>query len=272
MAKVNPDAWKLSTGLPDDFDADIVAATFKTNPKYAEKAGIDPNTPFLTLTFSGPGIETEDGTYEQTYSLGTGWESRNKGKEAVSVKNPDRKSFNNNSNAGKLVDRIVNLLGSGNNDEGRKAVAAFGFYMTQADFYVGLHGHFVRQEVTNPVGGGTTTLLLPTSVRKGKGGGKPAAAAAAAAAAPAPETDDDDSGGEESTGSSGDFGEQIQLLKAIAKGKNRRQVKSAVSAEFSQDATDTEQEFVNAIVSGDMLDKLIADGTLTLSADGKTFA
>lgn len=284
--RVTPDDWKLDSGLPDDFDGEISAAVFKPNATYAAKSNVDPNTPLLHLTFRGPDIEP----FEQAYSIGSGaaWEAKNGGKEVVSANNPSKHTFNASSNAGKLIERIVQLLGGGVDaksiEKGRLTVAGLGMFMTNADFYTKFKGHFVRQEISRQASadgsftGGTTTVLLPTAISIKGATGKPtkAKAESAAPAAPAPvavpDEDDEDTEVASMSPELEQFSEQIPWLKRTAGGLTRRQLKAAASNEFSDDLSDTEEAFMQMLMSGDLIEKLIANKVLVLNEDGRTFA
>ena len=68
--------------------------------------------------------------------------------------------FSTNSQAGMLVDRMVELVGNGDKSKGRDFFLKRG-QMTQAEFYNGLWFHWKRETMTT-VGGQELTLLMPT--------------------------------------------------------------------------------------------------------------
>lgn len=284
MPKKDMSEFEFSTGLPDDFDATIEQAYFKPNPQYAAKAGIDSDTPLLHLVFRGD-IDNEDGSLTQAYSIGTEWEPKKNGAEIVSVRNPGKHRFNANCNGAKFVERVLSIIGSGDVKKGIAKVSDAGYpYMTEADFYKGISGHFVREQITRQGGdgfaGGTSQVLLPTEITTIpglKGSSKKGAAAAdddeeepaprAKSKGKSKKTDSSSGSGDEGS----EFPEQIAWLKAASKGKTKRQLKAATSAEYSEDLDETEEKFVAEVVTGDLIDRLIEAGELEVGDDGKTF-
>ncbi|MFA5415523.1 MAG: hypothetical protein WC295_08515 [Methanoregula sp.] len=275
--KPNLKDFALSTGLVDDFDGTVVGVQFRPNPQYAAKANIDADTPLLHLTFEGPDIDTEDGKLTQAYSIGTGWEPKNKGAEVININKPDKHNFNVNSNAGALIKRMLAVAGGGDEQKGMEMIAERGIYMTKAEFYEGLSGHWSRETISRQGGGsgfsgGDSQVLLPSTLTVFPGIiGKKAAGKKAAPAAdegkPAVKPDED-KGGEEP----GEFKDQIAWLKRAAPGKTKRQLKAAVAGEYDKDLSAEEQSFVEKAINGDLIDTLVKNDVLKLGDDGKTFA
>jgi hypothetical protein len=277
-SKANIKDFALSTGLVDDFDGAVVGVQFRPNPQYAAKSSIDPNTPLLHLTFQGPDIDTEDGTLTQAYSIGTGWETKNKGSEVINTNRPDKRNFNINSNAGALIKRMLAIAGSGDEQKGMEMIAERGIYMTNAAFFEGLSGHWSRETISRQGGGsgftgGDSQVLLPSTLtvfpgiigKKAATAGKKAAPAADEKPAAKPA---EDKGDEEPT----EFKDQIAWLKRAAPGKTKRQLKAAVAGEYDKDLSDEESKFVEKAINGDLIDKLVEKDELKLGDDGKTFA
>jgi len=277
MAKATAGSFIPDSGLIDNFDGTIVAAIFKPNAEYAKKAAnMDPDTPLLHLTFEGPEIETEDGSLTQAYSIGGNWEAKGKGSEVVNVRNPDKSMFNSSSNTGVLVKRILSILGEGDEMKGANKLAERGTPMTKSEFYIGIKGHFSREAVTRPAGGaftgGTSQVLLPADITIMPGiiGEKKAKNKKAA---PTTDTDapkggkiaDDESDG----GGDGDdkFTDHIAWLTKAAPGNTRRKLKAAAAIQYGE-GDKTDDDFVESVMNGTMINDLIKSGDLEVNDDG----
>ncbi len=274
MAKATAGSFIPDSGLIDNFDATITAAIFKPNPEYAKKAAnMDPDTPLLHLTFEGPAIETEDGVLIQAYSIGGNWEAKGKGSEVTNVRNPDKLMFNSSSNTGIFVKKVLSILGEGDEMKGANKLADRGTPMTKAEFYIGIAGHFSREAVTRQAGGtftgGTTSVLLPADITAMPGiiGGKKVKGKKAAAEEDAPKggniaADDEGEGKSEDN-----FADHIAWLTKTAPGNTRRKLKAAAATEYG-DGDKTDDDFVESVVNGGMINDLIKSGVLEIDDDG----
>lgn len=128
------DSWKTTSGLLDDFDHEWREVWFGTDARFGEGKT-------LLLVARGPAfIEGEEVDEEHTlfYSCGDGWKEAKGGREAKH--SSGKTSFTDNSNIGKLIDRLVEL-----GPEIIKELKARGETF-QADTFEGLRFHMERKK------------------------------------------------------------------------------------------------------------------------------
>jgi hypothetical protein len=121
MSNEQWDEWGLSSGLPlADAEVEVVAVEFGFNNDIA--AG---------KTFANFTFRTEDGEeHEQSFSVGDGWESANKGAELTTETGKPRK-LSKRSNYGMLVESALEAMG------GPEAMAKLGPGFRFASTWVG---------------------------------------------------------------------------------------------------------------------------------------
>lgn len=160
----NASTWELGSGLPDDFDCEVVDAWFATDSRY--------NNGNTTLLFWK--IETDEDMAEEQkdggtrFSCGADWSSPDGG---LTVDHPSGKTkFGNQSAIGMLIARAIEL--------GAGQVLMDAGPAQQADVWVGTKWHMKRDsfEYTVPGADGkpekkTGERLLPSAFNgKGEGG------------------------------------------------------------------------------------------------------
>ncbi len=96
----NTDLFEVSTGLADDFDAMVVEARFAYDASYNQGQSM-----LCHVTLLSP--DPEVGEQKVMYSTGNGWTSPDGGKTIIHERN--RVTFNQTSNYGKLIKRLVEL-------------------------------------------------------------------------------------------------------------------------------------------------------------------
>lgn len=96
----NTDLFEVSTGLADDFDAMVVEARFACDAGYNQGQSM-----LCHVTLLSP--DPEVGEQKVMYSTGNGWTSPDGGKTIIHERN--RVTFNQTSNYGKLIKRLVEL-------------------------------------------------------------------------------------------------------------------------------------------------------------------
>ena len=144
MSKVGEDFELQSGGLFDDFDGKIESAHFgPPTGDYAKASGT--TEVGLYLAINNPEAENP---IEQFWSIGKGWSVQDDGKSVSNDTKPESHAFIKNSNGGKLVERMIKLLGGGDYDKGVEVVRKRDRYMTEAEFYPGYAFHFKREDVT----------------------------------------------------------------------------------------------------------------------------
>lgn len=97
------DSWKTTSGLLDDFDHEWAEVWFGTDARFGEGKT-------LLLVARGPAYvdgEVADEEHTLFYSCGDGWKEAKGGREAKHASG--KTSFTDNSNIGKLIDRLVEL-------------------------------------------------------------------------------------------------------------------------------------------------------------------
>ncbi len=96
----NTDLFELSTGLADDFDAMVVETRFACDAGYNQGQSM---LCHITLLSPDPDV----GEQKLMYSTGNGWTSPDGGKTIIHERN--KVTFNQTSNYGKLIKRLVEL-------------------------------------------------------------------------------------------------------------------------------------------------------------------
>lgn len=168
------DSWGTSSGLLDDYDHFWEEVWFGYNDNYQEGK-------VLLLHVKGPASQDGEVVDEELltmYSCGDGWQAADGGEKAV---HPSGKTmFSNNSNAGKLVDRIIEI--------GAVDILRDKGQPYEADAWRGLTVHIERQEFSykdRKTGEERTyEVALPTEVLDSEEDEKPKKRAPKKAAAP----------------------------------------------------------------------------------------
>ena len=139
------DDFQLDSGLASDFDGTIVEVVFQ-EPSSDYQRVSKSKDPVLTLLIESPDFERP---IEQGYSIGSAkqWDAVKDGHEVVSGRNPDSHTFNMNSRAGVLVERMLNLTGEGDREKGIDFFIKRDAWMTQSSFYKGLTFHWTREKM-----------------------------------------------------------------------------------------------------------------------------
>ena len=174
--------YTLDTALPNDIDFIIEKAYFGFHQRYQAGQAL-----LLVWEGSSPDADTET----IIWSVGKGWESHDSGKTAVNSKRKGKDRFTIESMAGKLVDRVVNVLKVDLPSRGP---------MNDASIWEGLGFHMKREVIDYSKPGrpgqiledrgGKTEHLMPISFL----GEKKAGGAATATVQLTPQTTQPDSG------------------------------------------------------------------------------
>jgi hypothetical protein len=108
MTQEKQSAWVLESGLIDDVDAWITNPHFGTKDEYAEAvvAGGSNTAPLMFIVDLAD--ENGDIIASQGWSIGTGWEVSDDGKE---IEHPKRKNVVHSTMYGMLQHRVVEDLG-----------------------------------------------------------------------------------------------------------------------------------------------------------------
>lgn len=122
---MNDDMWGTESGRATDYEGTIVDAWFEPAGQYAASL----NLKFATDLEAQPEVT-------ERYSLGPDWTTVDQGESVV---HPSKTKFNQNSQAGRLVDKVASLAGD--------VVRGRGTPPTQAATWLGLR--FFMEEVTN---------------------------------------------------------------------------------------------------------------------------
>ena len=152
------DAYSLSTGLPDDFNAKVTDAWFGYNPKY-----MDGERLVLTLVLEDEDGELNDENNFVLYGTGEGWEPNKPTKGTRVEKSKGKANFNVSSGVGELISAIVRC---GALDKWRAHNEAQDVDPMHAAAYIGLEAHWSRVTKEVTFGGTTRTSnrLLPDKV------------------------------------------------------------------------------------------------------------
>jgi len=240
---MRPEDFDTPAGFADDFDAEIVDAWF-ASPKteYQEKVEGGANDPVLNLKLEGPDL---DKPIDQFWSIGAKrlWQVTRDGKEIVSGKNADIRNFVSTSRAGELVNRILALAGGGDRAKGVEIIQARGYYMTEAEFYIGINAHWEQVEMTT-VSGEKRDVLMPTALISFGDGTSSATGS--------------EPGGAEFTD------EEIGKLAELASGKTEQQLKQGIM----RSELKGNKALLNAVFNKELLAQLEAAEKLTKGPDG----
>lgn len=250
--KTNVTDFDLPSGLPENFDATIVEAYFGEPPeKYIQKARQDGRGepgPGLYLVSEGEDLEEP---YNQFYSIGSNWEMGEGGKSVINTKKPEVHAFQKNSSAGKLVIRILTLAGGGDIQKGKELMAARGILMTEAEFFLGMKLHWMR-ETTQTAVGTESSITIPDKFYGFSENGKEEKKPAKAAEAKSPEA-------------SAEEGKLEDIVIKLAAGKNIKDLKSAI---VKDEELKKNRAFVTSCVSGKRLAQMESDGKIIKDENG----
>lgn len=233
--------FDLPSGFADDFDAVVADAWFgPPREEYSRKAG-GIAEPFLHMKLEGTDL---DKPIDQAWSTGAArqWQIARDGKEVISGKNADTHTFMASSRAGELVSRVLMLVGEGDKAKGVQMLKERGYFMTEAEFYIGLRAHWNLVKLAT-VGGEERDVLMPTAFS-----GFMDSAGPAAVKPPALYTES-----------------ELEVLVSLASGKTEQQVKQQVMRSTLKD----NKILLNEIFNKNLLKTLENEGTLTRSPDGK---
>lgn len=254
--------------LIDDVDLFVTDAFFEESTEYDSIS--------LVLMMDGPDL---DEPFKQFWPCGgkKTWECR--GTSLVHKKRPDDVlAFTEGGTAAYLVNKMFEAMGEGSADVGKKVAIDRGYFMIEADFFVGFAAHWTRQDVelsgdAKKKEKGETVKerekLLPvtyygyggeTSLGKkpGKAAAKPRAAkkdaepAAVTAAEGADDSVLDD-----------------LLISCIDGAMTRQEVSAAI---MQIDDFKANQSYRRAVITGAKLDALVEAGTLTKDGDKYSIA
>ena len=241
--EMRPEDFDTPTGFQDDFDAKVVEAWFgPPSAEYQDKAATDAKDPVLHLKLDEGDLEKP---IEQSWSAGSArqWQVERDGAEVVSGKNPDFKNFVSTSRAAELVNRIIALAGEGDRKKGVEIVQGRGYYMTEAEFYLGIDAHWEQVEMET-VAGEKRNVLMPTVLHGfGEGGGS--------ATPGTPE-------------GPGYTEEEVAKLLELASGKTEVQLKQGIMRSGLKGA----KVLLDAVFNGDLLETLEKEEKLTKGPDG----
>ena len=145
--KASKEDYELESGLPDDFDAQIIESVFGFVAEYQEG-----KVPLLLLSLEGKDIEPQ----EVAFSIGADWKIIDNGRQVEHAKG--KKRFVATSMIGRLINRVCNEMNVALWDKG---------FPTQADIWNGLAFHWKREEISFGKGimsekGGKTSHLMPS--------------------------------------------------------------------------------------------------------------
>jgi len=129
------ETWELTSGLLDDFTLQVDEAWFGEDEENDDER--------IYLFLRGLAVDEdgdEDDEYRERFRVGQNWEAVDKG---GAVENATGKhKFNKNSGVGRLIKSIVAI-----DEKTTKAMIARGD-ANQAETYLGLNIHFIREEQT----------------------------------------------------------------------------------------------------------------------------
>ena len=229
-------------GLFDDGEATITGAFFGVNEDYKAKSGITDDMLQIIL---------EDDLLEKpvynTFSLGGAmqWKASGDGTEVESGKKPGAHAFMRNARAYSLVEAMFKTVGGGNLEKGQDEFIKRGYFMSQSGFYIGFKAHWNRVKLPL-VTGGESEVLLPSRfiafVEFTKNQVKKV---------DAPEASLDGA---------------IEMLLALAPGKDERELKKAIMADAGLKAN---IGLTAAVFNKGMLKDLVSKGKLSVGPDGK---
>ena len=239
----------------DDFSGVIIDAWFgyasEVSPEYKEKLASESDPVMLIAKVDADGFKEPPKL--GAYSCGgqEKWEVTRNGKEISPQKgNP---VFHKRSNAGAFVAEIFKVAGGGDIGKGQDILAARGFRMTQAEFYIGLDSRWLRQDIPNPVDSSKTLHLQvatdylnisEVSGRESRNGGGASTAAS---------------------------DEMVDLIAEMSIGKSEKELRSAILKESRTEGSPFKgnQGLLNQVFNEGLLKKLLSSGKLVEGEGGK---